>query len=100
MNSNINWDINELGSVEYELTFENGPIIKYTFSNEPYKINCEEFTYINSEGKLWALDRTKDSGRFFTIYPSRNFTKGSKDGILNVHIQAQGPCVCFMLSLF
>lgn len=53
--------------------------------------------YYSVDGKLYALDRSIEGGRYFTLYPSimpKNITD-----TLEITIVGRGPAVSFMLSV-
>ena len=88
--------------LEFELTFLNGPVIHYVQQNtikiynefDPFIFNIEENNVVT--GKLHALDRSKESGRYFHLYPT-GLPKNSNRNQLDVYVRAHGPFATFSL---
>ena len=87
------------------LQFKNGPTVEYNHINqlsEKKTIECDPFTINKNDDevvtvKIYAFDRTEESGRYFTLYPSR-LPPGNTEAI-NIYIRINGPFIAFSLAI-
>ena len=57
----------------------------------------DPFEHHDCEGRMYALDRTKESGSYFQLYNSGKYAGKSE---LNVRTAIHGPFACFSLSVY
>ena len=98
-NGRASWNVVENGNVRYEITFKNGPIVKYDASvnGESYSQTVKPFVYTTCQGKLWALDRLSETS-YFTLHPSGE-APDLENGTLTVKIFPRGPVITFAMSV-
>ncbi|CAH6419355.1 Hypothetical protein HVR_LOCUS560 [uncultured virus] len=60
-------------------------------------IVSKPFVYNDCEGKMYALDRTKESGSYFKLYNSG--IEKTDVSVLNIHTRISGPFASFALCV-
>jgi hypothetical protein len=88
--------------VSIDLSFVNGPTLTYDHSPESKTYNVDPFPLnINHggaiSGKLYALDRQRNSGYYFTLYPMMMPKDLSSD--LDIFVSVMGPAISWILSV-
>jgi hypothetical protein len=88
--------------VSIDLTFKNGPTLTYdtsleskTYKVEPFQLSIEDFSEVS--GKLYAIDRQRNSGYYFTLHPTTMPHYSTSE--IHIFVSIMGPAICWALSV-
>lgn len=88
--------------VSVDLSFTNGPTLTYntsleskTYEVEPFEFNIKDSSAVS--GKLYAMDRQRNSGTYFTLYPTRMPACITSE--IEIYISVRGPAICWTLAV-
>lgn len=91
--------------VSMDLSFKGGPTLRYDhdpktsevkkFEVEPFELNIRNASLV--DGKLYALDRQRNSGYYFTLHPMMMPRCINPD--IDIFVCIYGPCISWILSV-
>lgn len=87
---------------DIEIDWHHSPDVPSTFTLETTEKGGEftverPFLFKYCAGKLWSLDRTKESKSYFSLYNSGRDSINSST--LHVHLAVHGPFITFSLGI-
>lgn len=88
--------------VSIDLTFNNGPTLTYdssleckTYDVDPFQLSINNFSEVS--GKLYAMDRQRNSGWYFTLHPTTMPHCISSE--IHIYVSVMGPAIFWLLSV-